>query len=380
MSENALPSARPIRVLQFLAGCRVGGLERVALSLVRRLAGRFDFRVVVFDDGDGPLRGSFDAAGVPVTLLRRRPGVDLTYPIRLARFVRREGIDVIHAHNGTALFYGALASILAGGRKVVFTAHDRTVPQVRLRPLQKLLGLRTTRAVAVSNLGRHDLLSVGSFDPERVVVVHNGADAGDGGGGRSARAEARAELGIPPDAEVVGTAARLHPEKNVPLLVRAFGRVAARRPRALLVVAGDGPDRTICEAAARAAGVEQSVRLLGMRDDVPRILAALDVFALSSDSEGLPLAVLEAMGASRPVVATDVGAIREVVEEGATGRIVTPGDEAGLAAAIEDLLGDPERAAAFGAEGRRVFLAGFTVDRMASEYGRVYREAMEGAK
>lgn len=373
------PAPRKIRVLQLLAGCKVGGLEKVVLSLVSRLHRDFDFRVVVYDDSEGPLRESFAAYGTPVHHLARRPGVDLVYPFRLARVLRREKIDVVHAHNGTALFYGGLAAILAGGKRLVFTAHDRSVPQVPSRPVQWLLGRATTYAVAVSDLGRQDLLSVDSFHPERVVVVHNGADEADFAG-RVTRDHARRALGLPEDAEIVGTVARLHPEKNVALLVRAFARVATERPAAFLVIAGDGPERAECERIAAERGVSDRCRFLGMRRDVAAVLTALDVFALSSEREGLPLAVLEAMGAELPVVSTEVGAVREVIADGESGWIVPPGSESALSEALVRVLRDPDRARAMGRRGGEIFRSAFTLERMASAYGRVYREAMEGVQ
>ncbi len=369
-------AGREIRVLQLVAGCQVGGLEVVTLSLVRRLQGEFAFRVVCYDSL-GPLEDRYEALGVGVELVPRRGGVDLRYPFELARVIRRESIDVLHAHNNTALFYGVLASVIAGGRRVVFTAHDRAVPRLRLRVLQRLLGKVTTYAIAVSEIGRRNLLRVDGFDPERVRVVYNGADerAFEHEVGRD---EARDALGLPREALVVGTVARLHAEKNVPLLVRAFGRIAASRPDALLVIAGDGPERAQCEEAARSAGIEDRLRLLGTRDDVARVLAAFDVFALSSSTEGLPVAVLEAMGAARPVVSTDVGAVREVVREGVSGFLVPPGDEAALAARLDELLAAPERAREMGRAGALEFRDRFTLGRMAAAYGRVYRDAVEG--
>ena len=367
-----MPLARRVRVVHLLSGCRMGGLERVALEIVERLRAVFEFRLVTFDDPQGPLRAGFDAAGVPVTFLRRRPGVDLAYPVRLARWLRRENVDLIHAHNGTALFYGALAARLARRPRLVFTAHDHTVPQVRSRPLQHLLGRTTACAVAVSELGRRELLGVTGFDPDRVIVVHNGVHNGVHNslhaGARPERSAARVALGVPTDAEVAGTVARLHPEKNVPGLVRAFSLLAAARPRAHLLIAGDGPVRAARRALAEDAGLQSRVHLLGERSDVGRILAALDVFVLASEREGLPLAVLEAMGAGLPVVATD----------GVTGRLVRPGDAEALASSVADLLSDADRARELGRRGREVFLAGFTADRMAAAYGRVYRDVLEG--
>jgi glycosyltransferase involved in cell wall biosynthesis len=373
------PRPRRLRVLQLLAGCRVGGLERVALTLAERLGERFDFRVVAYDDAWGPLRPAFDAAGAPVRALPRRPGVDLRYPLRLARILRREEIDVVHAHNRTAWFYATLASRLAGGVPVVLTSHDRTAPRLGVRPLQRLCARATTRAVAVSDIGRRALLATEGFDPSRVVVVRNGADERRFRDGAD-RPAARRALRLPEDAEVVGTVARLHPEKNVPLVVRAFAAVAARRPRARLVVAGDGPELGTCEELARDLRVADRTRFLGERADVTGVLSALDVFALGSDSEGLPVALLEAMACGLPVVATDVGAVAEAVADGTTGTLVPPRDPAAMARALESLLADPARREFLGGSGRARFSADLTAARMAEGYGRVYVDALQGAR
>lgn len=367
---------RPIRVLQLLAGCQVGGLEMMALNLVRSLNREFEFTVVCYD-AEGPLKERYEAAGVSVRLLRRRPGIDLRYPLRLARAIRRADCDVLHAHNNTALFYGALGAVASGGRRVVFTAHDRDLPRLPARVLQRMLGKVTTRAVAVSEAGRDNLLDFDGFEEKRVTVVRNGADA-------SAfrklpeRAASRRALGLPPDAEVIGTVARMHPEKNLPLLIQAFARVARRRERAVLVIAGDGPERPRCEGVALGAGISDRVHFLGTRSDVTRVLAALDVFVLSSDTEGLPMAVIEAMAAELPVVATDVGAVRELVREGVNGHLAPRGSDEALAARVLDLLENADVARAMGVRGAEIFRAEYTLERMAAGYGRVYREAVGG--
>ena len=368
---------KPIRVLQLLGGLKVGGLEMVTASLVERLREEFDFRVVCYDE-EGPLKDRFTDVGVRVELVPRKMGVDLKYPFKLARVLRREGIDVIHAHNNTALFYGVLAAILSGGRRVVFTAHDRAVPKCPTRLLQRLLGKATSAAVAVSEAGKQRLLAMDGFDPHRVLVVRNGADE------RAFAtpldpADCREKLGVPLDAEVIGTVARLYVEKNIPMMVRAFGRLAAQRPKARLVIAGDGPERALCEDTARSLGVLDRVHFLGTRLDVTLVLGALDVFALSSNTEGLPIAVLEAMASELPVVATDVGALSEVVRAGETGWLVPSGDDVALADKLNKVLSDLPAARELGRTGGIVFREGFTLERMASAYGRVYREAAEGA-
>jgi glycosyltransferase involved in cell wall biosynthesis len=204
--------------------------------------------------------------------------------------------------------------------------------------------------------------------PGKVLAICNGVDTNRfSPGGRSA---ARAALGIAIESIVIGTVARLDPVKDQLGLLRAFAQVGD--PRTVMVIAGDGPCRAELESAVSTLGLDGRVRFLGERKDVPRILAALDVFVLSSLGEGISNTILEAMGTGLPVIATRVGGNPELVSDGVTGLLVEPRSPAAFAAAIRQYVDDPRRAAEHGRAARELALSTFSLDRMVDAYGQLY--------
>jgi glycosyltransferase involved in cell wall biosynthesis len=190
---------------------------------------------------------------------------------------------------------------------------------------------------------------------------------------RGDRADVRAELGVAPDAALIGAVGRLTADKGgQDVLIRAVGRVRETCPQVRLVMVGDGPLRPGLEQLTAQLGLTGTVIFTGLRSDVPRLLGALDVFVLPSEREALPVAVLEAMAAGLPLVATRVGGIPEVVEDGATGFLVPPGDVAAMHCVLERLTGDPALAARLGAAGQAHVQAHFTVQQMVRQVERLY--------
>jgi glycosyltransferase involved in cell wall biosynthesis len=179
-----------------------------------------------------------------------------------------------------------------------------------------------------------------------------------------------------PDRIVVVT--RFAPPKRNDLLVEAFALIRRTRPQAELHIVGDGPDRATLERQIGELGVDGAVRLLGSRDDVPELLSRAACFVLASDYEGSPLAVIEAMAAGVPVVATGVGGVPELVADGETGFVVPPGAASALAAAVEAVLSDPARARRLGAAGRVIARSRLSQERMMSDLLRLYEEVAEG--
>ncbi len=338
---------QPSRLAVVVPDLGVGGLQVLAVQIALALDRGEWLPAFYTFDGLGPLREPLAAAGVPCTHLPRRPGVDAGHAVVLARALRQDRADLVHCHNVTALFHGARAARRAGRLPVLFTEHDRELPApLRHRLLHRWLARRTDATVAVSEGLRRALIATEGFPAARTSVIVNGvpdpraAYAGD-------RAAARAELAWDA-APVVLAVGSLTAVKDHAGLVEAFARVRAAAPAARLVIAGEGPlrDGLTARAGALPSG---AVTLLGERRDVPRLLAACDVFVLSSRSEGLSLSLVEAHGAGRPCVATDVGGNGEVLVAGETGLLVPPGDPAALAAALLALLEAPDRRAALGA-------------------------------
>ena len=274
----------------------------------------------------------------------KRAGVDLTLVPRLARALRALEADIVHTHNPLPLIYGAPAARLIGAT-VIHTKHGMNPGGRGQRALRRAAARLAAAFVAVSDTTAHQAGDQHDVAPGKLRTIPNGIQLDRYRPDPEARAAARVELGLG-DAWVVGTVGRLDESKNQSMLVRAMAPILSSRVR--LVIIGDGDSRPAVEAAIAALPEPRWAVMTGRRMDVPRLVHAFDVFALPSKSEGLPLVVPEAMAASLPIVATRVGGLPGVVEDGVTG-VLTPVDEAAFAAALAELERDRERARAMGA-------------------------------
>jgi glycosyltransferase involved in cell wall biosynthesis len=350
-------SEKPLTVAHFSDSGAFGGTERALLQLLGGLD-RQRWRAVLFHadlPGATQLADEARALGVPTYPVhqpdRASRGVASIVPI--ARALRRERAVVFHAHQIWSLScrYGIVAAAVAGVRARVATAQLF----VEMPPL---LGIDLQHAVLTRCLHRH--IAVSRFvaarmrdrfrvRAEKIVVIPNAATVAP----RAAQPVPRSELAGNTTEPIVLTIARLDAQKGIAHLLDA----AAAVPHASFAIAGDGPDRAALEARAATLGIGDRVRFLGHRRDVPALLASADLFVLPSLYEGLPLAVLEAMTAGVPVVATAIGGTDEVVRDGETGTLVPPADPAALAAAINRTLADRDRAARLAAAARSTVAA-----------------------
>ncbi|MDQ3936432.1 MAG: glycosyltransferase [Actinomycetota bacterium] len=358
-----------------------GGGERLAMEISKRLD-RERFEPIHcasrwHPDGDyGPANAAaaeeLRAAGVRLIGLGRSSTLAVWSWAPLLRLLRRERVDVLHSHKFGSNVWGVL--LARAVRVPAVVAHEHTW-SYEGQPLRKFLDreliARLSGAfVAVSHEDRRRMIEVEGIDPSDVVFVPNGIDAlreGDG-------ARVRAELGIEPGDPVIGAVAVLRPQKALDVLVRAAGELVRDHPRLRVLVAGEGPERAALEALIGELGLGATVTLLGLRSDVPDVLAALDVAVVSSSFEGTPLAVLEYMDAGLPVVASRVGGIPDLIEHERHGLLVEPGDPAALAAAVGGLLRETERARELGRAGRERRRAEFSIDNTVRTLERMYLE------
>lgn len=372
--EGGPPPGERLRIAHVLPTFDIGGQERVALDLARayRAGGHQVCAISLVDGPEGPLGVAFRAAGVATFAVRKGPRVDPTLPFRLARLLAAERIQVVHTHNPMALTYGAPAGKLVGA-VVVHTKHGENLELHGRRVLvRRVLSAFADAFVAVSPQTAEAARASRDVREEKLRVIPNGIDLsrfGDPDG--MARRDVRAELGIPGDAWVVGSVGRLAPEKDHALLVRAMAPLLG--PGHRLLVVGEGPERAAIERAVDQAGAGRWVHLPGARADVPRLLGAFDTFALPSNSEGLPLVLLEAMAAGLPIVATRVGGIPDVVEEGTTGLLVPPSDPEALRERLARLRADPALAAGLGQRARQAALQRYSLRSMSDAYLALYR-------
>ena len=363
-------TVRPLRVLQLLQGLAIGGIERMVLDLVFDLPrDEYETAFCTFDR-EGPLARQVRDRSMAIHFRPRRGAIDPRFVWWLAGLLRRERIDIVHAHNATAFFYGAAATSLVARTRFVYTEHDRAFPTpLRERGLHALLARRTDAVVTVSDTLRDNLVRYECFPPSRVHVVKNGVRLSSPQRSREAMRHDLA-LGARP---VAGIVARMAPVKNHALLLRAWKQVVARVPDAVLLVVGNGSTEPACRALADELQLGDAVRFLGFRLDIADLLQAMDVFVLSSRSEGLSLTLLEAEAAGLPIVATHVGGNPEVVRDGESGLLVASDNAEAMAAALAQLLQNPALRRRFGARGRELYRDGFTLESMVSGYTRLYR-------
>lgn len=359
-----MPANAPV-VLEIVNGLEVAGAETAAVALARGLAERgWDVRFLVVRDG--PLRERFADGLVPLTVL----GHDLVLraPLALAgmvRYLRDVRPSIVHTHLIGMDVFGRTAAMLAGVPRIVSTQHDSLPRSWHLRAFRAATRSRVDATIACSSSVYEFARDEMRIAEERLHLIPNAVDVGRFAGA------ARPHEGL-----VIGALGNLRLVKGHDVLLRAFARVVDARPDARLVIAGEGEARAGLERLARELGVAGAVELPGAVGDVPGFLLGLDLFAHPSIAEGLPLALLEAMAAGLPVVASRLPAIAEALEGGACGRLVEPGDADALGTALLALADDPATAAGLAAAARARVAAAYSLDAHVNAHERLFRELL----
>lgn len=357
-----------------------GGLERMVLELVK-LQHRQGHRcqvICLFEPGSQA--HELDALGIPVTGCHKRRGLDLRALARARRLIQRHDTDVLHTHNAVAHYLAVLASFRLGIRRVINTRHGMGINQRtgRREWLYRRALTRTDTVVTVCEAARRDAVSLGIVPLPMATVVPNGIAVESFAPASAAmRQRLRQLLGLDEHHTLIGNVGRLNWAKDQVGLIRAFRHLHAQRADTALVLIGDGELRAQLQQCAEQEGVRDSVYFLGDRTDVHELLQGLDLFVLSSLSEGYSMALLEACAVALPIVATDVGGNAEIVHDGHTGRLVPPGDQLALADAMLALLREPQQASACGRAAREWVEAYGSLETMAGRYALLYRGAME---
>jgi glycosyltransferase involved in cell wall biosynthesis len=380
---DASNSGRRLRVVTLVDHLGTsGGGERLAMEISKRLdrtrfeaihcASRYD------PEHAGPATraaaAELEEAGVRVLGLGRTSARSVGEWKPLVSLLRREGVEVLHAHKFGSNVWAALLGRLGGVPAILAHEHTWSFEGQPLRRFldRELIARGTDAFIAVSTDDRRKMIEIEGIKPEDVTFVPNGIDPVPEGDG----ARVRAELGIGPDAPVVVAVAVLREQKALDVLIRAAASLLADHPDLRVLIAGSGPEEERLRALTGSLGAENAVTLLGIRADVPDLLAAADVAALSSDYEGSPLAVMEYMDAALPIVATRVGGVPDLVEDSVNGLLVEPQDPAALQAALGRLLGDREAAAEMGRRGRERRRSEFTIDRTVRTLELMYAEIL----
>jgi glycosyltransferase involved in cell wall biosynthesis len=366
-----LPSE--LRVVHVVDSLEIGGLERLVHDLaIARGGGSTSVACLV---SLGPFGEALRQQGIQVELIGTKNGIVPTV-WRMWRHLRRVRPDVVHCHNLFAHLTGSLGARLAGGIPVVMTKHGAMVPGTGLGSRLNRFLVRRADVVAVSREAISIMQAWMPTGSRPVRYIANGISLTPYENLPS-REEARAQLGLPAGGFIVGIVARVTGLKGHVLLIEVFARLLEKFPGALLLIVGDGAGLVAVRARIQELGVEESMLVMGARSDVPKILAAMDVFCLPSEMEGMPMTVLEAMAAGLPVVTSNVGGIPAVVEAGRTGLMVPARAAEELEAALLALASDPGRARQMGGAGQQSLMREFSLERTIGAYEDLYREAMD---
>ncbi|BFU91553.1 MAG: glycosyl transferase [Nitrospira sp.] len=375
---------KPVVLAELAGSAGYGGGERYLELLFDRLD-RTKFSPLLICPEPGPFVGKMKAKGIPTNVVRLTPLFNLAALIRLAYLLKRNDVTILQTHGARANVYGRIAAWLAGVPCVVSTVHNsirdyevhsilRHLYSVILRVVLPL----TDRIICVSEALRQDVIADCPGVAPRTTTVWNGIDPalffcrGD-------RTKIRREwcVGSGP---VLLTVARLTEQKGHRFLIEAVPALVAEWPSLVCVFVGEGECRESLRALAKEKGVEQSCRFAGARNDVVDWYAAADVVVLPSLSEGFPFVVLEALAMSRPVIATNVNGVPELIRDGIHGLLVPPRNPQALHTAIQTILHDPCLAACLGKAGQEEVAVRFTAEKMVQDTVRVIEEAMPAVR
>jgi sugar transferase (PEP-CTERM/EpsH1 system associated) len=344
---------------------QIGGLERVVVNLVRGFRGTpYRMLVVCLEEG-GPFVAEIEKLGGEVMVLGKKPGLSWRSIRQLAKYFRQEQVTIVHTHNPSPHFHGTLGAVLGGVPIRVHTKHGRNYPHIKKAVLlNHVLSWFTDVLVPVSDNVGDVARQIEKVNPRKVRRIWNGVDTD------------QYQSEVRPPKPVVGTVARLSPEKDQQTMLAAFRVVADQLPEARLMFVGDGPCQADLKATAEKLGLTPQVDFLGARMDVPALLPTMSLFTLSSLSEGISMTILEAMAAGRPIVATNVGGNREIVDP-ACGLIVPGRDPQVLGNAYLELLRDPVQSAKMGRAARQRVIDHFSLQAMVREYASLYEKLLE---
>ena len=366
-----------IRVMQITHDLNIGGLQRVVVDLAKNLdKDKFTVSVCTLREG-GPLEDELIQAGIEVIRMPSMPRADYFRFWKLHKMMAVKKPAIIHTHNTEPLIDGTLAALLARVPVRVHTDHARRFPdKLRYMFSEWLLSHFLSQFVAVSEQTKNDLVRYEKIRPDTIKVVFNGI-AGERYGARIDKDRKKSELGIGPSrTPILGVAARLTEQKGITYLLQATKLLCKDFPHALLLIAGEGELWQVLHDEVNHLGIADNVLFLGSRLDMHEVLQVQDIFILPSLFEGLPLALLEAMAASLPIVTTDVGGVRHAVRDGVNGIVVQARDPDALYAAAKQLTENLGMRSAFSKSSLDLFHKQFSLERMVKGYEAIYLDCL----
>ena len=361
------------KILHIALDMGIGGAQQVIRQLIVNLPkDEFDSEVLCLNGGIGELGESLSAQGVKLHTFDRK-GIDLRLILYIRKLIKDNNYEIIHCHQYTPYFFGVLSSCFLAAA-VVFTEHGRFFPDIvtlKRKILNPVLSLFTHKIVAISESTKEALVKNENFPRKAVSVIHNGVSDLQG---LTNSKLLRDKLSIAPDNVIFGTVSRLQPIKNQKMMIIAFASILEKHPKSKLLIVGDGPSKADLMAFVDNFGIAQSVIFTGFKVNALAYTEIIDVFLLTSYSEGLSMALIEAMALSKPCIATNVGGNAELIENNLNGFIIESKDTAALIRASLALISKKQLRLDMGRESRRTYMEKFRVEQMVAKYECIYNE------
>lgn len=358
---------KDIRILHVVQSIDCGGQEKMIISLAEQQLKSGVYAGICVLEGIGELSKEVVNKKIPLYYMGKKPGISFKVIVQLKRLLQQQNISIMHAHNMGPAFYGALSAYLADVPVAIVTRHGRD-------PLRwnAMIWYLIDAVVAISENTKKAFLKYNRISSAKVHVIYNGIDKANDDRSLSDRHHLKAQLGIADTDVVIGSVGRLCSEKDFVTLLDAYAKVVRQYPNSKLLIVGGGKLKEELETYCRSLKIENNAIFTGYRKDVPELLEVMDIFVLSSISEGMPLALLEAMANSKPSVVTSVGGNVEVIVNGVTGFLVPPKNYEDLANKIMILIGNDNLMKKFGIAANQRVIDVFSLDRMVKNYMNLY--------
>jgi len=366
------------RILHLTHDMGIGGTEQVICQLISNLGDQYQCDIACIDGKIGPLGQQLKQQGIRFSVFNRRPGFDIALIGSIRKLLRENNYDIIHCHQYTPYVYGICAALF-GPTRVVFTEHGRFHPDSyswKRRLVNPLLGWCTDSIVAISAATARALAHYEWFSARAIDVIYNGIDPDSGAPNSRLQGELNSELrstlGIPAKHVVFGTIARFDPIKNIPMMIESFAEIHRGNENTTLLLVGDGDERAKLEQLVKQSGLSDAVVFTGYQEDTASFMAVMDIYLLTSFSEGTSMVLLEAMSTGTCSIVTAVGGNVEIIEHDVTGLIVESEDVPALSRCMKQLAEDPALRTRLGDAATAVFNKRFSVATMSNRYSETY--------
>jgi len=363
---------KKLHILHVTYDMEIGGAEQVIMQLVKGLdSAKYTSSVLCINDKIGSMGIELQNDGVQHYSLGRQPGLDFSLIKSIRELLREIDVDVLHCHQYTPYTYGVLAAMFMH-KKVIYTEHGRFYPDSyswKRRLINPIISRATDSTTAISAATKDALVHYEWFPARSIEVIYNGLKKKP----RSTETDSiRSELGLTTNQIIAGTISRLDPIKNQTMMIHAFDLVRKERPDCVLLLVGDGPERETLEQQVSTLNLQDHVIFTGFKTDPKPYLDLIDVFLLSSHSEGTSMTLLESMSEGKPCVVTAVGGNVEILDHEISGMIVDSGDTKGFADAVLRLLNDSALFNDISAKARQAFNEKFELQYMIDAYQLLY--------